>query len=440
MSGYPSRLKVLAIAEEANPEWVSVPLIGWSLANALRDVADVHLVTQVRNRDAILRAGLQEGTDFTAIDSEAVARPMHKFAGFLRMEGGKGWTINTAINSISYNYFEHLVWKRFGARIRAGDYDIVHRITPLSPTVPSSIAPKAAAAGTPFLIGPLNGGVPWPKGFDAERRNEREWLSYVRNIYKLNPQRSRTLKAARVIFAGSRHTQNEIPQKYRVKSVWLPENAIDPARFNMVAAQDFAKSLRGCFIGRLVPYKGPDMLLEAAAPLLRSGRLALDIIGDGPMMGALREQAQRQGLAEAVVFHGNLEHTKVQSVAVKSNLLTFPSIREFGGGVVLEAMALGVVPLIVDYAGPGELVVEGTGYKVPIGTRDQIISKFREKLESIADDPSELREISARARDYALKYYTWAAKSRQVLEVYEKVMSNEPAPDALIGPPDALPA
>lgn len=416
------RPRVLVIAEAANPEWVSVPLVGWSLAHALRGVADVHLVTQVRNRDAIIRAGLQEGRDFTAIDSEAVARPLWKLASLLRMGEGKGWTMLQAVGAVSYAYFERLVWKRFGADIRAGTYDIVHRVTPLSPTVPSSLAARCRRAGVPFVLGPLNGGVPWPEGFDAARRQEREWLSYIRGAYRALPGRQSTLRADAII-AGSRHTLSEIPAAHRDRCVYLPENAIDPGRFSLVAAPA-PGPLRACFIGRMVPYKGPDMLLEAAAPLLRDGRMTLEMIGDGPLLADLRTRAEAQGLGQAVTFHGWLEHGAVQSVAARCAALTFPSIREFGGGVVLEAMALGLAPVIVDYAGPGELVTPGTGFKVPLGRRDAIIAAFRAELERLAADPAAVAAAGAAARVRVAELFTWERKAGQVREVYDWVLGD----------------
>lgn len=426
------RPKVLAIAEAANPEWVSVPLVGWSLAAALRDVADVHLVTQVRNREAILRAGWQEGSDFTVIDSEAVAKPMWKIANFLRMGKGKGWTTTTAIAAVSYPYFEHLVWKRFGSDLRAGRYDLVHRITPLSPTTNSLLARRCVKIGVPFVMGPLNGGVPWPKGFDSERRREREWLSYVRGAYKVLPGRKATLTHASAIITGSKHTQSEIPKQHQDKCFYLPENAIDPARFNNVAAQPGTLPLRCCFVGRLVPYKGPDMLLDAAAALLADGRLTLDILGDGPMLSELKEQASKLGVSDNVTFHGWVAHEEVQDIVGQCDLFTFPSIREFGGGVVLEAMALGVVPVVIDYAGPGELVVPGTGYKVALGTRTEIVQRLGKQLTDIAAAPENLNEIASNAKHYATTYFSWHAKACQVAQVYNWVLGNTENKPALL--------
>ena len=86
--------RVLVMAEEANPEQVSVPLEGYSHAQAIlrrnRDAGGwAHLVTQVRNREALLRAGWTEGPDgdFTAIDTEAVAAPINTLGEWVRGGG-----------------------------------------------------------------------------------------------------------------------------------------------------------------------------------------------------------------------------------------------------------------------------------------------------------------------------------------------------------------
>ena len=413
------RHRVLLIAEAANPEWVSVPLVGWSLANALRTVADVHLVTQVRNRPAILRAGLVEGRDFTAIDNEALMRPLWKVAESLRGGAGKGWTTLSAISALAYPLFEWMVWKRFGAAIKAGQYDVVHRITPLSPTAASSLAGRCARAGVPFLVGPINGGLPWPQGFGRERRQEKEWLSYVRGVYKLLPGIRRTWRNAAGIVVGSRHTGAELPRVVASKTVYIPENAIDPTRFVDCGAPGRYDRLNLCFIGRLVPYKGPDIAIEAAAELMRAGRARLTIVGDGPMMGSLRELAARLDVADAVDFAGWVNHSDLSQRVGNHSVFLFPSIREFGGGAVIEALALGLVPIVVDYGGPGEIVSDDTGFRLLLGSRNEMVTGARTLLSEIAAGRHDLASIAARGRTRVEKLYTWPRKAAQLVEVYE---------------------
>ncbi len=418
-----SKHRVLLIAEAANPEWVSVPLVGWHIANAARQVADVHVVTQVRNQPAFERAGLVEGVDYTVIDTEALAGPMFKFADAIRGGQGKGWTTVTAVQSLTYFYFERLVWKRFKARIEAGEFDLVHRVTPLSPTAPSSLSKKCAKVGTPFILGPLNGGLPWPAGFDGARRKEKEWLSYVRTLYKFMPGVRSTYRAATAIIVASRHTQSELIKAHADKLVYIPENGIDGDQFRPMERQNVAGVLRLCFIGRLVPYKCPDVALESAAALLRDGRATFDMVGDGPMIDELKGLVARMGIAHAVTFHGWLTHEEVAKVAAQSSIFVFPSVREFGGGVVLEAMAVGMVPIVVNYGGPGEIVTPLTGFSIAMGDRAALLLAYTQKLDAIAEGRYDIAAMSKRGLERVAALYFWNEKAKQILSVYDWVLS-----------------
>lgn len=416
------RPRVLLIAEAANPEFSSVPLEGWSHSRAIAGLTDAHIVTQVRNRAAFERSGLVEGRDFTAINSEAVARPVHLLAGCLRGGRGKGWTTVMAMSVCSYLYFERLIWRRFGPSLQRGEYDLVHRLTPLSPTIPSPLARRCQRIGVPFIIGPLNGGLPWPKGFGLARRREREWLSYIRDAYKLVPGYHATRRNAAAIIVGSIATAKQIPNRYTDKCVYIPENAVDPKRF--AAKRDDSKAagqLRVVFLGRLVPYKCPDVLLEAAAPLIREGRLTLTYIGEGPKGDEIRDRIADLGLGKGVRMVGWLNHGEVQHALARHDVLALPSIREFGGAVVLEGMAVGLVPVVVDYGGPGELVTANTGYKIPLGPRNEIIDRMHEVFTRLAERPDELAAKRAVAQERVQRSFTWAAKAKQICEVYRWV-------------------
>lgn len=414
--------RVLVIAEAANPEWTSVPLIGWELSQALAKVADTHLVTQVRNRPAILRKGLIEDRDFSVIDNEAYAARLSSISARLQGGDGKGWTTTSAFASLAYYSFEHATWKRFQQRLKAGEFDLVHRITPVSPTNQSLLAGRTAKLKIPFIVGPLNGGVPWPKAFRSRQHAENEWLSYVRGLYKLMPFYRSMRRNSAAIIVGSKFTQHDMPASTGNRCVYLPENAVNMNLFGNPRPPGVSLPLKAAFVGRLVPYKGADLLIEASVPLLRAGSLQLKIIGDGPQGPALKEKVRALKLESAVQFHGWVQHDQVQEVLRSCDFLALPSVREFGGGVVLEAMALAVTPVVADYAGPSELVDGSTGIRVPFSDERSLIGGFRSAMIKLIRAPERLNEMGAAARAKVLENFTWEAKAQQILGIYQAVL------------------
>lgn len=427
--------RVLLIAEAANPEWVSVPLVGWSHALALSKIADAHLVTQVRNRDAIERYGWTEGQEFTSIDSEALAQKVHQVSQLLRGGKGKGWTMVTALGAPSYLYFERLVWKAFESDLRSGRFEVVHRITPLSPTTPDFMGSRLKKLGIPYVVGPLNGGVPWPKEFDRARRAEKEWLSYVRSAYRLLPGYRALRKSASALIVGSEDTEKQMPPWCHERLVYLPENAVDPERFDLTSIKEPPEDkgpLRVAFVGRLVPYKGVDMLIEAAAPLIEAGKVTLDLIGDGPERSRLDTLVEKMHLTAGVEFAGWVAHDQISIRLRKAEVLGFPSVREFGGGVVLEAMALGLAPVVLAYGGPRELVTPTTGIALPLGSRSDIIASLRAALSRLSEDRHEAHRLGVAAQRRVRKFFTWQAKASQTLTIYDWVLKRGPDPRATL--------
>ena len=424
-----SKIRPLLIAEAANPEWTSVPLVGWNLSRAIMRRTNALLVTQVRNQDALLRAGLIPGQDFIAIDNEKTARLIHRFGELVRGGRNKGWTVVTALSSLAYYSFEREVWRVLGDRLIAGEFDLVHRITPLSPTNQSLIATKLKRHGIPFMLGPLNGGLPWPEGFQDVRGKEREWLSIIRKAYHLLPYYKSTRMNAAAIVAGSRHTMSELPKSCENKTFFIPENAADPERFPFRRRELIDNTLRIAFIGRLVPYKGADMLIEAISRYQGKLNIELLIIGDGPQRPELEDTVRQKKLENAVRFAGWVEQRGLSDVLSSHHVLALPSVREFGGGVVLEAMSMGLVPIVANYGGPSELIDEKSGIAVNFQSRETLIDGFVQVFKFFEREPERVALLSDGAARHVRERYTWEAKAKQINDIYEWILSGHRRPN-----------
>ncbi len=420
---FAGRPRVMVLAEASNPTWASVPLIGWRGAEALSSVADIHLVTQVRNRRAITEACPTWPCTF--IDTEDLAAPLHRLATRMRGGAGKAWTLNSLIASLSYPLFERRAWKVLGSRVLAGEFDVVHRLTPVSPGFPSPVAARCAAAGVPFVLGPINGGVPWPPGFEAERDREGERLGLLRGLQKFMPGYRATRRHAAAILVGSSAAMSDLPPEFRSKASLLPENAVYEREITTEPREFDEQSLRVVFVGRLVPLKGVSMLIAAFREVAdRSpGRMVLDIVGDGPERPSLERLA---GGRPDIRFTGTVPREQAISILQSSHVLAFPSIREFGGGVVVEAMACGTVPIVADYGGPRDLVPDDGGVRLPMGSRQLLTDGLVHALGRAINDREWLAAMSRCAVAHVRGKLTWEARSRYLVSLYSSLMSKKP--------------
>lgn len=410
-------MRVLLLADDCNPEWPSLPVVGYQMVKALRHVADVTLATHVRNRPNL--TGKLHDIDVEFIDNEYVAAPLHKLATWVRRGNQGNWSAAVAGAYPSALAFDLEVYRRFRKRLDAGEFDVVHRLTPMSPALPSPIASWSPA---PFVLGPLNGGLAWPEQFRAELVRERETLRKLRGLYKWLPFHHSTYRDAAAILASFEHTIADLPESARARCIDFPEVGVAPELFEYPGERPARDQVVFISVGRFVPLKLLDVAIRvfAESPKLRAQKLVL--VGDGMDRPALERQVAELGLTNVVEFAGWMNQEQVAARLRDADVFFFPSIRELGGGVVVEAMACGCVPVVVSYGGPGGLVAgQECGVAVPLGDKDQLVRRFTEVLERYVDDRQLRLQHGQAAYERAIEHFSWGSKARKVLEVYEWV-------------------
>ena len=420
-------MRVLLIAEACNPVWTSVPLVGYNFVRALaaRKDLDVVIATHPRNRPDIENDRINDLATFIYPDNEYIAKKIYNFAQFFRGGKGKGWTTNTGFAALSYLFFERELHKLVKSELKNGEFDLIHRITPVSPTAAS---PLAKWTDVPMILGPLNGGLPWPSEYPELRKKENEFLVPLRKIYKLFPYYKATYKNAAGVISGSQHTATEVPKYFRGKKFVLPENGVDPERFELAddwTPPEFDGRFRFVTVGRLVPYKGLWLTLEAMrnSKILRECELV--VIGDGPDRPAIEAKVKEYQLEEQVIFKGWLDQREMGKELAQSQCFVFPSLREFGGGVVLEAMASGLPSIVVNYGGPTDLIDDNSGILLPMQGRDEMVTALQQAMETLVDNPALCRDYALHAVEQVKQHFTWDAKAEKLCRIYQEVLGKD---------------
>lgn len=419
------RLRILLLGPDCHPERVSIPYVTYSHAAALAQIHDVTLVVRPRVEDALRRAK----APFHAI--EGVHTPLFDYIEewtFRKiLKGNPDTQLKTANLYPGAIAFESRAWRQFRRRIFAGEFDVVLRLDPMSPSLPSPFASFLRKGPIPFVLGPLNGGLPWLPGF-SQLDKQREWISSFRNLYRLLPFARSTYRYAAAIIAASSQVCSEFIA-YRDKLFFIPEPGISGS----ICTDDLRRPALGdklelIFVGGLVPRKACDLALRGAATLLRSDMARFTVVGDGPERPSLEQLTRSLEIEKAVSFCGWVSQSEVLNRLRSADVFVFPSLRDNGAGVVFQALATGAVPVVADFGGPGDIVYPEVGCKVPLTNESDFVAQMEIILKELASNRELLNRLRLQGISYARERLTWDAKARSTTLVLNWVVRRGPKP------------
>ena len=168
-------------------------------------------------------------------------------------------------------------------------------------------------------------------------------------------------------------------------------------------------------LGRLVPHKRVELVVEAAS-VLRSEfpDLAVRIVGKGPWEEPLREEVRRFGLEDVVVFDGFVDDATKREALRRAWVLAMPSVKEGWGLAVMEAAAAGTPAVAYRVGGLEESVIDGeTGLLV------EDLNGFVESLRLLLTD-EDLRERLGEAARRNAANYSWEVTAAEFATVVDR--------------------
>lgn len=215
-------------------------------------------------------------------------------------------------------------------------------------------------------------------------------------------------------------------------------NAVDPTAFTATARPDaelrHSLGLHGAlvagFVGSFYAYEGLDLLIDAAAMLAdREPALRVLLVGGGPQDSVLRALVKSRGMADRVVFTGQVPHAEVSRYYDLIDVLAYPRRSMRLTELVtplkpLEAMAQGRMFVASDVGGHKELVRDGeTGFLFPAGDAAALARALAGVLERRGD----WERIRAQARRFVESERTWAHSVARYAAVYADLTPPQPA-------------
>jgi glycosyltransferase involved in cell wall biosynthesis len=278
------------------------------------------------------------------------------------------------------------------------------------------------------VMGPLNGGMELPPAFSDRDSHLYALTKAARPVVatalnRLMPGRPQ----ADVVFVANDRTRSLLPESVRKSATELSDIGVvldswqvtdePPTRHDAPAGGGVTRFL---FVGRLVGWKGVDILLDAFALVRERVPALLEIVGDGPQRASLTEQAGRLGQGADVSFPGWLEPEDCARRMRACDVYVSPSLQESGGIAVLEAMACARPVIAAAWGGHLASVDESAGVLVDVSSRAAMVGGLADAMTGLAGDAGLRSRLGAGGRRLVEARYDWDVIVDRILRVYDE--------------------
>lgn len=405
-----SDLRVLIEAYACDPFEGSEPAVGWNWSIQASRFAEVHVITRSNNRPAIER-GSPAGPKFHYVDLSAPLRRLKK----------KGGTFGL----LAYYYLWQLKAARLAKRLhRQEPFDLIHHVTFANDWMPSGLA---SIPDRPFIWGPIGGSTHTaPPEVEEQwsptaRKYERRRRLMQRAVIRFDPLLRRTIRRTRLAlpYTNEAATAPHLPERKRVVTHIGMDAPADP-RWERPPEGP----LRVATGGRLVHWKGHDLLLRAVALVLQNNPQSIEVTvtGSGPNREALAALVDELGIKESVRFSGRLPtQDDVVDLVKGAHLYALPTWRDGPPVAILEAMSVATPPLCLDLGATAELVPDGCGLKIRPEPLDSLVERIADGLKWALTERATLAGMGRSAAEHVATHHDWDEIGAAIGQIYQEL-------------------
>lgn len=305
-------------------------------------------------------------------------------------------------------------------RLADGDgFDIAHQVVPVAMRYPS----PAAGMGVPFVIGPVGGSLTSPPAFAAEE-GATPWYQRLRAFdgwrMRHDPQLRRTYESADCVIGVAPYARELLAGLSVKRFEVMSETAIHAVQ-PPIDRSGRTGPVRLLHVGRTIRTKGLRDVIRAMG-LIGDLDVVLDVVGDGNDRAACEALTAELGLQDRVTFHGALPRAEVDGFYERADVFVFPSYREPGGNVSLEAMAYSLPLIVCRRGGPGANVDDSCAFRLDAESPAQLASDCAAAIRKLVEDPALRHRMGAAAREHAERTHLWSARVEQLSALYEELV------------------